>query len=252
MIFRGSIGLVDLKRIFGADEFGDVTEALGVGTSLNHARNDLEATVYNMEHTGFYETENRVLQWGVKYQKEEIIDKLNEWELIDSSWYSLPHMPDFPGYIADTINGTPVIIFGNDTISRRNEPFELFDAVRTNIKLLSNRYSGFLQNSWSIENGMKKFMITAGVRANYWDLNEELLLSPRLTMSYHPDWKNDLLFRFSTGYYYQPPFYRELRDLNGGINTDLKAQKSIHFVGGTDWNFKSWNRPFKICNRSIL
>ena len=54
-----------------------------------------------------------------------------------------------------------------------------------------------------------------------------------------------MVLRFSSGIYYQPPFYRELRDLYGNVNPDIEAQRSIHFVAGSDWNFLAWNRPFK-------
>ena len=87
--------------------------------------------------------------------------------------------------------------------------------------------------------------LTVGVRANYWSLNKQALIGPRATFGYKPHWKRDFLFKFSTGYYYQPPFYRELRDNKGIINTDLKAQTSIHFVLASDYNFTAWNRPFK-------
>ena len=88
--------------------------------------------------------------------------------------------------------------------------------------------------------------ITAGVRANYWTVNEQLVVSPRMTIAYKPNWKRDWLFKFSSGLYYQPPFYRELRNINGTINTNIKAQQSIHFVFTGDYIFRMWKRPFKL------
>ena len=76
-------------------------------------------------------------------------------------------------------------------------------------------------------------------------MNEETVISPRASISFLPKWERDFLFRFSTGLYYQPAFYREMRDFNGELNKEIKAQRSIHFVLGTDYNFKAWNRPFK-------
>jgi hypothetical protein len=72
-----------------------------------------------------------------------------------------------------------------------------------------------------------------------------LVISPRATIAFKPHWKKDILFRLSSGYYFQPPFYRELIDQSGYVNTNVKDQESIHFVGGADWNFKMWHRPFK-------
>jgi hypothetical protein len=109
--------------------------------------------------------------------------------------------------------------------------------------LHSNRLSGFIQENYKISNS---FSMAVGLRTNYWDLNKEIVTSPRGSISYKPkDWKHDIVFRAAAGYYYQPPFYRELRDLDGNINKDLKAQKSIHYVLGADYNLKIWNRPFK-------
>jgi hypothetical protein len=85
----------------------------------------------------------------------------------------------------------------------------------------------------------------AGIRANYWDYNNQIVISPRASVSYKPDWKKDFLFRFSTGLYYQPPYYRELKDIDGTLNSKQKAQTSFHIVAGSDYNFKAWGRPFK-------
>jgi hypothetical protein len=117
--------------------------------------------------------------------------------------------------------------------------------AKSDVQLSTNRYSSFVQNTWNLGSEKQDFAITAGLRAQYWDLSEQFLLSPRASFSYHPNWKTDMLFRFATGYYYQPPFYRELRNFDGAITDDQRAQKSIHFVGGMDWNLQIWGRPFK-------
>ncbi len=225
---QGQYWIGNLGTDFGSSNFGEVTETQGVGTYLNHARNFLNATVYSLEHKGSSESTKSFLTWGVKFQHEIIDDRLREWEMIDSAGYSLPR---------------PI-----DQIDAQNPeiyPFALDFAVNSHININSNRYTGYLQNTWNLGDKSRDFAITAGMRANYWDFNDQLLLSPRATISYRPDWKNDLLFRFSSGYYYQPPFYRELRDFYGNINYDIKAQKSIHFVAGSDWNLTIWQRPFK-------
>jgi hypothetical protein len=117
--------------------------------------------------------------------------------------------------------------------------------AKSDVTLATNRYTAFMQNTWNLGSVKREIAITAGIRGQYWDYNEEFLLSPRASISYRPIWKHDVLFRFSTGYYYQPPFYRELRDFSGEIVEDQKAQKSVHFVGGMDWNMTIWGRPFK-------
>lgn len=219
------IGRLDSN--IGGGEYAEVIEATGVGSYLNHARNYLDANVYSLEHRGTFISEHMAWQWGIRYQHELIDDRLNEWVLIDSAGYSIPHPTNLPGLI------------------NPNPAFFLNSAVRTDVALGSNRYTAFLQNTWTLDGATNRTHLTTGVRMNYWDLNEQMLVSPRMTFSYRPDWEKDILFRFSAGYYLQPPFYRELRNLQGAINYDLKAQTSIHFVAAGDYNFVAWERPFK-------
>ncbi len=217
------IGRLDPNSGSGLDE---VIETQGVGTHLNHARNYLEATVLSFEHKGKKQYKNQFIDWALKFQHEEINDKLNEWEMVDSSAYSIPNPIDFPG------DPNP-----------NQDDFVLYNSLKTNANFISNRLSGFVQSKWVFN---QRLSLTAGLRFNYWDYNKEFLVSPRSTISYKPDWENDIVFRFSTGYYYQSPFYKELRDLDGIILNNIKAQRSIHFVAGADWNFKLWHRPFKL------
>jgi hypothetical protein len=205
----------------------EVTETGGIGTFLNHARNYLDATVINAEHRGAISSASNYLQWAVKYQHEYIDDKMKEWVMIDSSGFSTPYQAGTPGQPGNI------------------QPLTLSEYVNSVNTLSSNRYSGFVQNMFVLDGDSTRFSITAGLRANYWDVNKQLLISPRATFAFKPNWENDVLFRFSSGLYYQPPFYRELRNFEGDLNTSLKAQTSIHFVAGSDWNFLAWGRPFK-------
>lgn len=218
-----------LENQIDDEQFGEVIEAQGVGGFLDHARNYLQATVFNIEHKGYREFNRHYLQWGVRYQHEFINDRLNEWELVDSAGYTIPEPPF-------TV-GDPYPVY--------NPQLELFSAYRTDTSLQSNRYSAFVQNSWNFQVGRAEAFLIAGIRGSYWDMNKQFILSPRATLSLKPQWEKDILFRFSAGYYQQPPFYRELRDLQGNINPDVRAQKSIHFVAGMDWDFMAWGRPFK-------
>lgn len=228
---QGQYWIGQLETDFGDDEFGEVVQNQGVGTYLDHARNDLNVRVFNLSHDASFESEENEWQWGVKYQHELINDDVREWNMIDSAGYTLPHPSDSIGYIHPAAQPDYLL--------------ELSDFVKADISLESNRFTGYIQNTFDLNGTHNKYNLTAGVRAHYWDLNNELLVSPRASISYKPNWERDILFRLSGGYYYQPPFYRELRDRDGNVNTDLKAQKSIHFVLGSDWNFLAWNRPFK-------
>ncbi|MCD4684050.1 MAG: TonB-dependent receptor, partial [Bacteroidales bacterium] len=219
------IGRIDTD--FGSENFGDVIETLGVGTHMNHARNTMDINVFNIGHKGTKEMRNQLLQWGVKYQNEQIDDRMNEWILIDSAGYSLPRPPDTPGIIDTLIN-----------------PFDLYELIKTKNTLNSNRFTAYIQNTMGVADS-SRFSLTVGIRANYWDYNNQLVLSPRMIFSFKPDWKKDILFRISTGLYYQPPFYKELKNMDGEINENQEAQMSFHVVAASDWNFKAWGRPFK-------
>ena len=221
----GQYWLSEVDNDLGSETFGESTFNIGVGSHLKHARNYLQAQVVNFQHKGHYIQNDFQFRWGVKSQKEHIIDQINEWTLIDSSDYSLPHPSDSIGI----------------GISQ-SSPFFLDESLRTSIELNSYRHSGFMQ----INQQLGRFDLNSGIRISYWDLNEEYLFSPRASISYQPPWDRDIVFRFATGYYYQSPFYRELRDFEGKINREIKSQKSIHFVLGSDYNFKIWQRPFKL------
>ena len=205
----------------------EVVETKGIGGYFDHARNQLDMTVMNLENRYSYSNGNIFATCGIKYQREMINDRINEWQRVDSAFYSVPtHFgtPGQPGNLSD---------------------FELNYHLKTSASINSNRYTAFAQNTWTIDRDSTAFAITAGVRFQYWDYNKQFIVSPRASISFKPRWEKDIMLRFSAGYYYQPPFYRELRNLQGEINPNLKAQKSIHFVAGSDWNFMAWGRPFK-------
>lgn len=206
----------DLSR----DDFGQPTgEPLGVGTFLNHARNYLNAIVWNAGHNGSLETGNHLFRWGVKFQHENIFDRLNEWTMIDSAGFSLPRQPHHKIILQDTL------------------------FARINIQ--SNRVSGFVQNTWDLSLNHGRIAFTAGARLNYWNFNGQIVFSPRSTLMYKPFAWPRWVFRASAGYYHQPPFYRELRNLKGELNQNIKSQEAIHFVLGSEYQFIAWGRPFK-------
>ncbi len=225
----GQYFIDELERDLSNDNFGDVAFNRGVGSYLNHARNYLDATVANVQHRGKLLKENGNWEWGLRYQHEEIKDELSEWDLIDSAGFSIPQPPQRPG-------------------QNPQRPIELnlFNAVRSENTLSSDRLMSYAQRTfrWK-DKDTNEFILTGGLRANYWSLNDETVISPRANIAWKPNWERDFLFRFSSGFYYQPPFYRELRNFEGELNKNIQAQRSIHFVAGADYNFKAWNRPFK-------
>ena len=117
----------------------------------------------------------------------------------------------------------------------------------------SNRFSGYLQDTYKLRVEKGIFSLTAGIRGSYWDFNNEFIFSPRISLGFIPSQNQNFTFRFATGLYYQAPFYKEFRIIhtdeegnqNISLNNKIKSQRSIHFVAGGDYNFKSGDRPFK-------
>ncbi len=216
----GDYFLYQVENNLGADDFGERLFGLGYGTYQNFARNYLEALVANAAHKGYLYRDNHFLEWGIRYDHESINDRLNEWQRIDSALYSLP-------YDTTKVN--------------------VWSVLKTENALSSNRFQAYFQDTWLITpDSLTDMNLTAGVRVNYWDLNNEWLVSPRAQLSFKPRWERDVILKIAGGLYQQPPFYRELRDLDGIVHTDVKAQKSFHLVLGSDYVFKAWNRPFRL------
>ena len=220
----GEYWLYQLDNNLGSEDFGDIAFDRGVGKYINHARNNLNATVSNLSHNGSYNNESGSFNWGIKLQKEEIDDNISEWQLIDSAFFNYPHPNDNIGGDSDP-----------------NQEIILNELLKTQINLVSYRNSGYVQVSKDIKN----ISLKVGTRGSYWSFNEEFIMSPRLSFAYAPFWEKDVVFRAATGLYYQSPFYKELRSTSGELNYNIKSQKSVHFVIGSDYLFYNWGRPFK-------
>lgn len=214
---------------FGSESFGEVIENHEVGTLTKHARNAFYAQVYNIDHKGMYAMDNNLLKWGIRFQHQNIDDVVNEWQIMDSAGYILPHVPDVIGGYPDVL---PEI--GTDFMHRSNNILSV------------NNIDGFVQNSWTIPYRDKgEFVITGGVRANYWGYNKKVYVSPRAGIAYKPsESKREVVYRLSGGVYNQTPFYREIRNRDGTLFKDAKAQQSYQVVAGNDFKFRAWERPF--------
>ncbi len=219
------IGRYSLRQIesgLGSDNFGEVLAELGNGTQHQYVRNFLDIRLHNAEVKGGLElqpsfkdpqkTGTHFLQWSLKYQNESIEDRINEWERLDSAGYSLPYDTNF---------------------------VQLFYVLKTRNELHSHRLNGYFQNTYTVRReDRSELRISLGLRATWWDLNGEFLLSPRAQLLYKPlGGKSDISWRLAGGLYVQPPFYREMRGFDGNVNTGLRAQKSAHIVGGMTYDF---------------
>ncbi len=182
---------------------------LGIGTLFNYGRNRLDVNVLALEtkHNWFV-SEKINVEAGFKYAHESIKDKLSEYSFVDS---------------ADYVN--------------------ISAAKFTSSNLSSNRMAGFLQMTYQIDSTQK---LTIGARWAYWDLNNQHLFSPRLQYSLKPNWTRDIVLKVSTGVYQQAPFYRELRDKQGIVHTNVKAQTSYHVIAGMDYKFNTGKKEYTL------
>jgi hypothetical protein len=200
---------------------------IGTGLFHQHARDYLNAQVFNASLAGNWELNQNTIRWSLGMQKETINDRINEWELRDSTGYSLPYNEDV------------LKVYGN--LYSKNE-------------ISSDRFFGSVQDTYKFRSGAGLFSLTVGIRGSYWNYNREFLFSPRASLGFVPGKNQKYTFRLATGVYYQSPFYKEFRIVNtdeegnGSIrlNKNIRSQRSIHFVLGGDYNFKMDDgRPFK-------
>ena len=231
--------LGDVNADFGSDNFGDVQNSVAIGSQLNHARNDLDALITNIQLKGSYLRDNTHIEAGLKYQNEDIKDRLKEWEVIDSAGFSIRP----PHFIPK--NDQPYLPYTG--------PIVPFLSVRATNAVKISRIMGYAQYSKVDYINDHKIWYNFGVRAQQWQVKGDgisseshTIVSPRAQFAIKPDWDKDMLFRVATGMYQQPPFYRELRDSLGTVKPGVKAQKSFHFVLGNDYSFKMFGRPFKL------
>jgi hypothetical protein len=221
----GEYYLNQLERNMSSEEFGDSVLNLGVGAFLNHARNHLDANVYSFSHRGAYNSEKHLINWGIKFQHEKFHDRINEWIYRDSTGYSIPYS---------------------------DKEVLLYFTLNAKSRISSNRITGYIQNTWSIPVYRGDLFLTGGLRFNYWDFNDETLVSPRFSFSYYPGWEKKISFSLSGGMYYQSPLFKELKYSDGSINYNTKAQRSWQIVAGSDYLFTAWNRPFRFTTETYF
>lgn len=205
----------------------ETSENLGVGTYFEHARNYLKAHVESAKLMLDHRTKTHHIETAVTYKKEHIEENSVEYEMRDSSGYSIPHT-------------------GKDL-------YMIYSLKAKNV-LDAHRIEAFLQDSWHFTAHHDSTLLTLnyGVRFSHWDFNKESIISPRVSLSIIPAFNQNMTLRLATGLYYQAPFFKELRDtstVNGittaTLNNKIKSQRSIHFIAGIDYRFNMGVRPFK-------
>ena len=199
-----------------------------VGGQIDHARNDLMVKTYGAQlKTKFSPDLNTDFEVGLKFEKENLQDFTNEWQLVDSLGYSTPRDFVNPG----TLDASQLRLRFNISGENHIQP---------------TRMSGYAQYSKKFFWGDNRVFVNAGVRASHWDFNNETIISPRAQFAVKPNWDMDMLFKVSGGIYYQAPFYKEIKDLDGNFNPNIKSQRSRQIILANDYEFKMVNRPFKL------
>lgn len=199
-----------------------------VGGQIDHARNDLLVRTYGAQFkTKFSPDVNTDFEVGLKFEKENLQDHTNEWQLVDSLGYSTPR--DF-------------VLPGNLDPSQLSLRFNIAGANH----IEPTRMSGYAQYSKKFYWGSNRIFVNAGVRAAHWSFNDETIISPRAQFAIKPDWDLDMLFKISGGIYYQAPFYKEIKDLDGNFNANIESQRSTQVIVANDFEFKMAERPFKL------
>ncbi|NOZ34041.1 MAG: TonB-dependent receptor plug domain-containing protein [Chlorobi bacterium] len=216
------IGFYDLNQLnndIGSDNAGDSILNLGNGAYMQHARNCLLISGLQVTHSGYFKKNNHYFNWGIIYKHDSINDKIDEWNLLDSASYSIP---------------------------QNKEKLDIFENIKSKNKILNNRFTAYLQDKYLIQDYLMQYEFIGGLRVQYNTLAHETLWSPRIAIAAKSLGKNKHVFRFSSGIYYQPVFYREIRKFDGSIAADKTAQKSVHFVLGHQFQFHALGRNMKL------
>jgi len=265
----GQYYINELETDPSKEAYGDSIATLGVGGFLNHARNRLNAHIFSAYHNGSYlfrdsymdenMTQKRYnqLAWGVQFQRDNFNDVLSEWRLIDSAGYSLPQTEPSQIILYETIKGN--LALKGYRATAYTQWSNSWTKVSRQKEVGGNYTKNGEKRTWkdTLEVSTQRFNFQLGLRGGYTSVNQEPYLTPRLSFSFAPAaymWQNGqavrrgLLFKLATGLYYQPPFYREFRTFDGQLALGVQAQKSFHFVAGSEFLFQMWGRqsPFKI------
>ena len=213
----------------------ETSENLGVGTYMEHARNYLKANVESFKLMVQHRIKRHDIQAAFTYKMEHIKEHSREYEMRDSAGYSVPH--------------TGQDLYMIYSLNARNE-------------LKANRVELYAQDTYKWNTGGSEdegddtrrtfFTLNYGVRFSHWNFNRESIFSPRVSLAIVPAYNNDVTWRFATGLYYQAPFFKELRDTatvnhitTATLRSNIKSQRSLHFIAAYDQRFKLNQRPFK-------
>lgn len=211
----------------GTSGSGGIGGEQGVGKYMEHSRNRLKASVFQVWTNARTQIARQNISIGLQYQHETFRDRSREWEWRDSAGYSLPTAP---------------------------EGVHLLYNLTSRQDVVTNRIAFFVQDTYHLNTDAAFMTFNGGVRVSYWDFNKETLVSPRFNFSISPAAFNRWTYRAAFGWYYQSPFFKEYRravqdEVGNGtveLNRNIKSPRSIQVILGTDFTFRALNRPFKL------
>lgn len=257
----GEYFINELETDLGSEELGDSSANIGIGAFLDHARNELNVRTGNFSYLSTYnldlENENSSgqLYWGARYRYQFVNDYLREWHMVDSAGYSVPQGDPNKVELYEVIRADNQMESHKATAYFQNHMDFRYPGVKTVHYKIKDSLGNKIKKDTTIESS-SYFSYDLGVRGGYWSYNDEFWLTPRASINFRPKTyfyreidssiiRRPVNFRLSTGLYYQPPFFRSIRDLYGNLHPEVKAQKSLHVVLGADAYFNLFKRPFK-------
>ena len=228
----GYYRLSELNNDLGSDDFGEISLVRGVGAFQDYRRNFLDAYIVNAKYAEGRFFDAGKLNWGATVQGENIYDRYKEFQRIDSAGYSLPHRESqLDSVIGGRLYSTPL------------DNLDLYTHVSATQLITNTRLKGYVnwEGKWATDKGIWTY--NAGIRTQYATLNGELRISPRFRLFYKPN-EEGRTFTIAAGLYDQYPFYREMRQKDGVLNTEVQSQNAMHFTVRSDKDFEMWGRPF--------
>lgn len=210
----------------------ETSENLGVGTYFQHTRNYLTARVLSTKFMLKHKKKQHEAEVGITFKKEHIEEQSNEYEMRDSSGYSIPHT-------------------GQDLY--------MIYSLKANNTLDANRIEAYAQDTYHFasQGEQTHFTLNYGIRMSHWNFNKETIISPRISIGIIPPYSENTTFRIAGGLYYQAPFFKELRDtstVNGitnvSLNNKIKSQQSLQLILGYDYRFQMNNQRFRFSSEA--
>lgn len=217
----GSYIFDEVDDAFPVDNFGPVKKNRGVGSYYNYGRNSLDTKIFASEIKVDQNFNNHVFSWGLKFDQSKYNDRLNEYNYTDSAGFITPN-------------------------NSKNIALQNVIHVENNINI--KNYSAYIQDSYSLSEHAE---LQLGARTNYNSLSKQLLVSPRMLLAYRPN-SNNKIFRFTAGVYQQPPSYRTIRDFDGILNVNQRAQRSYNTSFGYDYAFDAFGTRLKFTSEAYF